>query len=191
MTESPKYTVLRKENQIEIREYFGYIQAEVSVHESNYKTAIESGFNILAGYIFGNNISLQKVDMTTPVKVNQSEKIAMTIPVTVKGESEFTVAFVMPSAYTLETLPKPRDERIRFVPISTHKMATIRFSGYFNQGNIQKNKDRLHEWMTEYGMEGEGDPIVAGYNPPWIPGFMARNEVMIKVKEESMVRINS
>jgi hypothetical protein len=191
MTESPKYTVLRKENQIEIREYFGYIQAEVSVDESNYKTAIESGFNILAGYIFGNNISQQKVDMTTPVKVNQSEKIAMTIPVTVKGESEFTVAFVMPSAYTLETLPKPRDERIRFVPISPHKVATIRFSGYFNQGNIQKNKDRLHGWMTKYGMEGEGDPIVAGYNPPWIPGFMARNEVMIKVKEESMVRINS
>jgi hypothetical protein len=185
MTESPKYVVITKENQIEIREYSGYIQAEVKVRETDYKTAIEDGFNILAGYIFGNNTSRQKVDMTSPVIVNQSEKIAMTTPVTVKGEDEFTVAFIMPSEYTLDTLPVPRDERIRFVPISAHKMATIRFSGYFNKENIQKNKERLREWMAENGMEGEGDFIVAGYNPPWIPGFLARNEVMIKVKEDS------
>jgi effector-binding domain-containing protein len=185
MAESPKYTVIRKENQIEIRQYFGYIQAEVNIHGSTYKTAIEDGFDILAGYIFGNNTSRQKVDMTTPVKVNQSEKIAMTTPVTVKGDDEFTVAFIMPSEYSLSTLPVPRDERIRFIPISAHKMATIRFSGFFNQENIQKNKERLREWMAETGLEGDGDFIVAGYNPPWIPGFLARNEVMIKVKDES------
>jgi len=184
MTESPKYIVVKKENQIEIRQYSGYIQAEVIVQESNYKAAIEDGFNTLAGYIFGNNTSQQKVDMTTPVKVNQSEKIAMTTPVTVKGDDEFTVAFVMPSEYTIETLPVPRDERIQFIPISAHKMATIRFSGFFNEGNIQKNKNQLGEWLAENGLEGEGEFIVAGYNPPWIPGFLARNEVMIKIKDE-------
>ena len=183
MTESPKYSVVRKENQFEIRQYSGYIQAEVQVHELIYKTAIEAGFNILAGYIFGNNTSKQKVDMTTPVKVNQSEKIAMTTPVTVKGDDEFTVAFVMPSAYTLETLPEPRDGRIRLVSVPTHRLAVIRFSGYFNQENIQKNKERLREWMAVNGLEVEGDFIIAGYNPPWIPGFLARNEVMLKIKD--------
>ena len=183
MTESPKYVVITKDNQIEIREYPGYIQAEVDVKGTNYKTAIEAGFDVLAGYIFGNNTSRQKVDMTTPVKVNQSEKIAMTTPVTVKGEDEFTVAFVMPSAYTLETLPAPRDGRIRFVSVPTHRMASIRFSGFFNQGNIENNKKRLREWMVENDLEGEGDFIIAGYNPPWIPGFLARNEVMIKIKD--------
>jgi hypothetical protein len=172
-----------KENQIETREYRGYIQAEVKVRESNYKSAIEAGFDILAGYIFGNNISQQKVDMTTPVKVNRSEKIAMTTPVTVKGDDEFTVAFIMPSAFTLETLPVPRDESIRFVAVPAHRMASIRFSGYFNQGNIENNKKRLREWMVENDLEGEGDFIIAGYNPPWIPWFLARNEVMIKIKE--------
>lgn len=183
MTESPKYSILKKENHIEIREYSGYIQAEVKVQGSNYKSAIEAGFDILAGYIFGNNTSQQKVDMTTPVKVNQSEKIAMTTPVTVKGDLEFTVAFVMPSAYTLETLPVPRDARIRFVPVLSHRMASVRFSGFFNQGNIENNKKRLREWMDENDLKGDGDFIIAGYNPPWIPGFLARNEVMIKIKD--------
>ncbi len=191
MTESPKYVVNNKENQIEIREYPGYIQAEVKVQGTNYKTAIEAGFDILAGYIFGNNISQQKVDMTTPVKVNQSEKIAMTTPVTVKGGDDFSVAFIMPSAYTLATLPVPRDGRIRFVSVPTHKMAAIRFSGFFNQGNIEKNKYHLREWMVENGLEGEGDFVIAGYNPPWIPVFLARNEVMIKINEEFQKQRNS
>jgi len=184
MTDSPKYVVIKKENQIEIREYPGYIQAEVNVQETNYKKAIEAGFDILADYIFGNNTSQQKVDMTNPVKVNQSEKIAMTTPVTVKGEDEFTVAFVMPSAYTLETLPVPRDARIRFDSVPAHRMVSIRFSGFFNQENIQKNKERLREWMVNNCIEGEGEFIIAGYNPPWIPGFLARNEVMIKIKDK-------
>jgi hypothetical protein len=183
MTESPKYVVISKEDRVEIREYAGYIQAEVIVQGTNYKNAIETGFDILAGYIFGNNISQQKVEMTSPVTVNQSEKIAMTTPVMVKGGSDFTVAFVMPSAYTLETLPEPRNGRIRFVSVPTHRMASIRFSGFFNQGNIENNKKRLREWMVENDLEGEGDFIIAGYNPPWIPGFLARNEVMIKIKK--------
>ncbi len=184
MTESPKYVVVSMENRIEIREYSGYIQAEAIVQGTNYKSAMEAGFDILAGYIFGNNTTQQKVDMTTPVKVNQSEKIAMTTPVTVKGGDEFTVAFVMPSAYTLESLPAPRDGRIRFDSVPTHRMAAIRFSGFFNQGNIEKNKNRLREWMADNNLEGEGDFVIAGYNPPWIPGFLARNEVMIKIKDE-------
>ena len=72
MAETPKYSVSRKQNEIEIRQYPGYIQAEVTVDEKNYKSAIEKGFNLLAGYIFGNNISRQKIEMTTPVQASQS-----------------------------------------------------------------------------------------------------------------------
>ena len=114
MAETPKYSVSRKQNEIEIRQYPGYIQAEVTVDEKNYKSAIEKGFNLLAGYIFGNNISRQKIEMTTPVQASQSEKIAMTTPVTVTGASSFTVAFIMPAEYTLETLPQPKDTRVHF-----------------------------------------------------------------------------
>ena len=181
MTETPKYSVLKKQKELELRQYSGYIQAEVIVEEKHYKSAIEKGFNILAGYIFGNNISKQKIEMTAPVQAYQSEKIAMTTPVTVTGENRFTVAFIMPSEYTLETLPQPKDDRIQFNLIPAHQMAVIRFSGYFKQDRIQRNKQRLSLWLEEQGIETEGDFIVAGYNPPWVPGFLARNEVLIKI----------
>jgi hypothetical protein len=122
--------------------------------------------------------------MTTPVQASQSEKIAMTTPVTVSGESSFTVAFIMPSEYTLETLPQPKDNRVHFTPIPARSMAAIRFSGYFQQETILKNKQRLRQWLGEQGLETEGDFIVAGYNPPWVPGFLARNEILIQIKAE-------
>jgi len=184
MTETPKYTVIKKYEEIEIRQYSGYIQAEVDVVDKDYKSAAEKGFSVLASFIFGNNISKQKIEMTAPVQAYQSEKIAMTTPVTVTGEDSFTVAFIMPSAYSLETLPQPKDDRIRFKLLPTQQMAAIRFSGYFNPDKIRKNKERLRQWLQEQGLKTEGDYIVAGYNPPWIPGFIARNEILIKIKAQ-------
>jgi len=183
MTETPKYSIIKKQNEIELRQYPGYIQAEVSIVEKNYKLAIEKGFGVLAGYIFGNNISRKKIEMTTPVQVSQSQKIAMTTPVTVTGNDRYTVAFIMPSEYSLESLPLPKDDHIHFTSIPAQKMAAIRFSGYFQQNVINKNKQRLSQWLEEEGLGTEGDFIVAGYNPPWVPGFLARNEVMIKVND--------
>lgn len=184
MTETPKYSVIKKQNEMEIRHYPAYIQAEVVIDGKQYKSAIEKGFNILAGYIFGNNISKQKIEMTSPVQASQAEKIAMTTPVTVSGESSFTVAFIMPSSYTLETLPQPKDSRVHFRLIPARSLAAIRFSGFFRQDKIQKNKQRLGDWLQEQGIETEGDFLVAGYNPPWVPGFLARNEVLIQINTE-------
>jgi len=181
MTETPKYSVTKRQNEIEIRHYPAYIQAEVVIDDMKYKSAIEKGFTVLAGYIFGNNVSKQRIEMTSPVQASQSEKIAMTTPVTVTGESSFTVAFIMPSAYTLETLPQPKDSRVHFKTIPARSLAAIRFSGFFRQDTIQKNKQHLTQWLQGEGIETEGDFIVAGYNPPWVPGFLARNEVLIQI----------
>lgn len=182
MTESLKYTVNTKQKNMEIRSYRGYLQAEVQVTGSSYRSVIEKGFRVLAGYIFGNNISRQSIEMTTPVQVSQSQKIAMTTPVTVTGKDSYTVAFIMPSKYTLETLPIPADKNIRITSIPEHQMAAIRFSGYFNKIQIDEKKQLLDQWLSEQGLETEGDHIVAGYNPPWVPGFFARNEVLIRIK---------
>lgn len=185
MTESPKYSIIKKQKEIELRQYAGYIQAEVSIVEKNFRSAIEKGFRYLAGYIFGNNISRQKIEMTAPVQVSQSQKIAMTTPVTITGDGTFSVAFIMPSEYTLETLPLPKDNNIQFTVVPSHQMAAIRFSGYFQQNIINKNKQKLITWLEEEGIETEGDFIVAGYNPPWVPGFIARNEILIKIKTKA------
>ena len=181
MTESPKYELIRKDNNIEIRRYAPYIKAEVDVSGTNYRNAIEKGFTVLAGYIFGNNQSRQNVEMTSPVQASQ--KIAMTTPVTVTGDEKFVVAFIMPSKFTLETLPVPNDKRIRLIAIPEQLMAVIRFSGYFNQKSIEKHKKELEQFLLDKSMETEGDFIIAGYNPPWVPGIFARNEIMIPIRK--------
>ena len=181
MTETPKYSIIHKHKNIEIRQYPAMIQAEVTVSGKLYRSAAETGFRVLAGFIFGNNISRQKIDMTTPVQASRSEKIAMTTPVTISGQDEFTVAFIMPSAYTLESLPQPTDARVRFNPFPARQMAAIQFSGYFNQDTIQKKALQLDQWLEENGYRPFGEHIVAGYNPPWVPGFLARNEVLLQL----------
>lgn len=183
MTETPRYDLIARHEDIEIRRYAGYIKAEVTVDGGNYKNVIEKGFRVLADFIFGNNVSRQKIAMTTPVQARPAEKIAMTTPVTVTMSGEYAVAFIMPAAYTTDTLPIPNDPRIRFSLVPEHTAAAIRFNGYFNQAKIDRNKERLVHWLAEQGLETDGDFILAGYNPPWVPGFLARNEVMVRISE--------
>jgi hypothetical protein len=186
MTETPKYITLKKERNIELRQYNGYIQAEVQVTSSNYNSAINKGFGTLAGFIFGDNIKRQKIEMTTPVQASQSEKIAMTSPVTVSGVGTYTVAFIMPAGYTLDTLPQPRDGSIRFREVPARRVAAIRFSGYFNEGSIEKHGEELRRWLSAQNLVPEGDMVVAGYDPPWVPWFLARNELWCKIIDETI-----
>ena len=179
--ETPKYNIIRKHKNIELRQYPGYIQAEVEVDGLNFRSAIEKGFEILACYIFGNNVSRKKIDMTAPVKTSKSERIAMTSPVKVSGEGTYNVAFFMPSRYTLENLPTPNEKSIKLREIKPEKIAAIRFSGFFNQEIINKNTIILKEYLAQENIKTDDIFIIAGYNPPWIPGFLARNEVMVKL----------
>jgi hypothetical protein len=182
MTETPSYSVIRKEKDIELRLYPAYIKAEVTIVDTSYRKAVFKGFNILADYIFGNNIKTEKIAMTSPVQVSQSQKIAMTKPVTISGDGNYIVAFIMPSEFTLDSLPKPKNEAVQFDCVPSNTMAVIRYSGYFQGAKINKAKQHLNTWLEKEGFETDGDFIVAGYNPPWIPWFLARNEVMIMIK---------
>jgi len=185
MTETLKYALIKKAKQVELRRYPAHIKAEVEVSGLTYQKAIYQGFSILAGYIFGDNIDTEKIAMTSPVQVSNPKKIEMTKPVTVRGDETFTVAFIMPAKYTLETLPKPKDPRINLTKVDSVVMAALRFSGYFSENKVRQAKGRLQGWIAQEGLEAEGDFIVARYNPPWVPWFLARNEVMIQIKGES------
>lgn len=181
MTETPNYSLIRKYKNIELRLYPAYIKAEVSVNEKSYRKAVFKGFNFLADYIFGNNIKTEKIAMTSPVQVSQSQKIAMTKPVTITGDANYIVAFIMPSEFTLDTLPNPKNDKVKIVSVPSKTMAVINYSGYFHGRKINKAKQQLNTWLEKEGVETNGDFIVAGYNPPWVPWFLTRNEVMIEL----------
>tara|TARA_B100001939_G_C16753876_1_gene535253 strand:- start:619 stop:771 length:153 start_codon:yes stop_codon:yes gene_type:complete len=46
-----------------------------------------------------------------------------------------------------------------------------------------KIDSKLREWIKENNLVITGDPIEAFYDPPWTPGFLRRNELLIPVTE--------
>ena len=122
--------------------------------------------------------------MTAPVTEQKSQPIAMTAPVseTVLSDNSRVVSFVMPEEYTLETLPTPNDKRIELIEILSHKSAVLRYSGYNNAKKVDRMKARLLEYLRRDSVVVIGVPRFAGYNPPWTPPFMNRNEIIIDIK---------
>ena len=180
--ERPRYKVLEKYDAVEIRLYEPYLIAYVDV-QGDYKTAINAGFRILAGYIFGGNTRLESIDMTAPVMERESESIAMTAPVTEQqmGESR-RISFMMPGKYTLDTLPKPDDERIRFKEIIEKKYAVIRFTWYPTGPRVESKKAELAELIQSLGYIPKGEPVFAAYNDPFSFPLLKRNEILIEVE---------
>jgi len=182
--ENTPYTVVEETKDYEVRSYPEHIVAQTTV-EGSYSDALNKGFGIVAGYIFGGNTKEESIAMTAPVveKTSGSEKIAMTAPVvaSVEGESH-TISFGMPRSYTLETLPKPTDSRVEIVTVPEMKMAVLRFSWFRTDGRIQSKKEELLNALSRDGITVTGSVQYAGYNAPWTPPWMTRNEVMVEIE---------
>ena len=141
--EQPKYAAVQRINNIEIRDYAPMIVAETQV-SGQQREAIGRGFRTIAPYIFGDNLSAQKIDMTAPVTQQVGEKIAMTAPVTQQGDGEmWQVRFVMPSSYTMATLPKPKNPTVTLKEIPAIRLAVIRFSGLAGPESLKRHTDEL------------------------------------------------
>lgn len=176
--EEPRYDVISKNDIYEVREYHAYILAQTKVSGS-YSDATSQGFRIIAGYIFGDNVSKQKISMTAPVVQAPSlEKIAMTAPVVTQptGSGEFKVAFIMPSQYTLASLPTPNDKRVELVEMPRRRIAVLRFSGYATSEKIAQQTEVLKQALDKDGLRAIRFES-ARYNPPWTPPFLMRNEI--------------
>jgi hypothetical protein len=180
--EEPSYLVIKQYCTFEVRTYDTYVVAEVVVPGPE-QEAGNQGFQLLAAYIFGGNVSQQKMAMTAPVtQVAQSEKIAMTAPLTqTAAQAGFVVQFKMPKAYTLDTLPKPLDERVKLRQVSSATYAVIRFSGLWTEGNYQRHLQQLQQGMSQQELKAAGEPVYARYNAPFVPWFLRRNELWIPV----------
>ena len=187
--ETPRYQVLVKNENMEIRQYAPYIVATTFV-DGSFKDSQGKAFRILAGYIFGSNEKASKISMTAPVVMNpqesQSEKISMTAPVTQapKGNG-WEMSFMMPSKYSkIEDLPKPKDAKISFKQIQSQPMAVISFTGFWSEEKNKKMADQLTAWILEQGQyETISAAKFAGYDPPWTLPFLRRNEMMIELKK--------
>jgi hypothetical protein len=183
--EEPVYTVLEKKDGYEIREYAPYILAQTTV-TGNYDEATNKGFRIIADYIFGNNTKKESIAMTTPVleKEASAEKIAMTVPVleTESESNERTIAFVLPSKYTLEMLPTPTNSAVVFVEVPSRKVAALTFTWYATESRMQAKKELLKNLLERDAIIMSGKVETARYNPPLTMPLMLRNEILIPIQ---------
>lgn len=185
-TEQPAYDIVFKDGDFEVRQYSPMIVAEVT-HSGKRRNAQGASFRRLAAYIFGEDRPEggEDIAMTAPViseRVDQSEKIAMTAPVLTEETAidQWRTRFVMPSKYTMETLPTPPSD-ISLSEVPARRMAAIRFSGNASDADLIVAETQLMDWIESEGLTAKGKPEYAFYDAPMVPGPLRRNEVMIEL----------
>ena len=165
----PEYKLIDKKRKIEIRQYSDIILASTEVG-SSYKEATYSGFRVLANYIFGNNKSSTEIPMTAPVLTN------------LPGNDYIDISFVMSKDYTMESLPEPNTDKIRFHTLNFGKAAVIKFGMWATPQRIKKMKFKLEEYLKKNDMKIVSDYFVAQYNSPWMLPPFRRNEIIVSIK---------
>lgn len=182
--EQPRYTVLQRDDNFELRRYEPYIVAEIEVRAS-FEEAGNTAFRPLANYIFGENRRSEKMEMTAPVtQTPKGEKIGMTAPVIQSAGSSgvYTVSFVMPSRYKLATLPLPVDERIHFREVPPAVKGAWTYRGGWSQARYAKEEKALRAALMKAKRTAMGPPVWARYNAPFWPSFLRRNEILVEVR---------
>ena len=207
-TEEPKFEVLSQHEHIELRRYPAFVIAETTV-EGDMDAASGKGFRAIADYIFGNNqakpptadTTSEKIAMTAPVTMEPlaptSQKIAMTAPVAMEpldslpagglpamqGATQWRMHFVMPSRYTLATLPRPNNPAVRLREVPAKTWAVLSYSGFNTEAKIQSKTNELMAWLAAQNIKTLGSPQLARYNPPWTLPMFRRNEIMLEIQQ--------
>jgi hypothetical protein len=180
--EKAKYDVIEKKGAFEIRKYYDHIIAETYVN-SKFEDAGNTGFRRLFDFIDGKNTTATSISMTAPVSQQKSsEKISMTAPVSMQDLSgTYRITFLMPSKYTMETVPKPLDERIKLKKEKGKIIAAYRYSGVWSKKKYEKMKQKLLSLINKRGLKIKGEPTFARYNSPFMPWLFRRNEILIEI----------
>ena len=195
--EEPKYEVLLSDGPYEIRHYSSILIAETVV-EGDMDEASNKGFRLIADFIFGNNqiadsLTSEKIAMTAPVTLEpQSAKISMTAPVTVEPQSNesdmqtaksWRVNFVMPSRYTLATIPKPKNNAVNLREIPGKHYVVLKYSGFNSVSRVHSKVQETTEWALKRNFKVVGTPQLSRYDPPWTLPMFRRNEIMLEIEK--------
>ena len=134
--ETPKYKVIEKDSNIEIRLYEKFTVAKTNV-QSNYESATSTGFRRIANYIFGGNEKNIEISMTAPV-ISTSPSIF---------PSSYDIMFFMPSEHSRESLPNPNLSTVKIEDVNFGKIASIKFGGWATNDNCIKYHKKLEEYL--------------------------------------------
>jgi hypothetical protein len=164
---SAPYKVVKKDSGIELRDYPKLVLVETSTSPSG--DGADGSFNRLFRFITGRNEGSQKISMTTPVFMSG-------------GDTNRSMAFVMPSALKPTDVPKPSDGAVSIREVPEGRFAVLRFKGGRSSEREMETLSRLKAWISSQGLQSEEAPVYGYFDPPWTPGFLRRNEVMLRIK---------
>lgn len=169
MTQQQPYEVLSKHRGFELRKYPAGIQIE-TVAGGDFVRAGNRGFGPLIGFISGNNKKGQSIAMTAPVIQESTDS------------KTHLVRFVLPENMKLAQVPESTDPGVKIIKVPGHLAAARRFSGSWDEARFETEAEKLISELLTSGLETVGSLYFARFDPPWKPGFLKRNEVLIRVK---------
>jgi len=167
--ESAPYKVIESDGNIEIREYPDLVLASTDAKFD--ARGNDGSFMRLFRYISGNNESDQKIEMTTPVFMEADSP-----------ESKGTMGFVLPQEVAEAGAPAPNASDVSVRKRAGGRFAVIRFSGVMDAEQAEAQEAKLREWLKTRDLPAEDAAERAGYDPPFTPGPLRRNEVLIRLK---------
>jgi hypothetical protein len=170
MTEKQPYKVLQTYSELELRLYPAGMQIETEVAR-DFINAGSLGFRPLVNFISGNNKAKQPIAMTAPV-IQESVTT-----------DRHKVRFVMPEEMDESSTPSPADSSVSVVSVPAHLAAARKFGGSWNKEKFEKEGAKLLEEVSKAGLVPEGNLYWSRFDPPWKPGFLKHNEVLIRVKK--------
>lgn len=163
--EEPEWKLMGTLGDVELRVYSPSIEARTLL-QNNGETS--EGFKRLAGFIFGGNERDQEIAMTAPVQETLQD-------------SQPTMAFTLPSKYSIDTLPAPDDDRVMIIDVPERTLAVVKFSGWATQYKVKKYSAKLLNTLKENGIEPTTSSVLNQYNPPWTLPFLRRNEISVEI----------
>ncbi|EAR49957.1 hypothetical protein OG2516_17508 [Oceanicola granulosus HTCC2516] len=130
----------------------------------------------------------ETIAMTAPVTATpeasgegEGETIAMTAPVTTAatdtGDERYIVRFMMPSSYTMESLPEPLDPDVRLSRLPERTLVALRFVGERSAERVEAAERAINDYIDASGLEPSGPFVTAGYDGPQTPPSEKRWEV--------------
>jgi len=167
------YTLIKKIQNIEIRKYqkltyVSYIPEDAKDRNNSFRN--------VAGYIFGNNETEKKIDMTSPVVI--------------KLHNNNEMAFIMPKEYTLNNLPKPQNQNLLIYEEPANIKACITYSGYSNKKKESIYIDKLKKILRESNITHNNDFDLLVYNSPY-QFYNRKNEIAVSINYKNMEKLEN
>ncbi len=169
MTQRQKFAILKEYDGFELREYEPCVTAEMTVR-SDYSSASGRAFGALFKYISKENSTSSKIAMTAPVIASTDSSI---------DAMEWKVSFVMPAGSQRKDLPDPNHSGVVLRDLGPEKCAALHFKGSASKAKWKSKEDELRLLAKNQGLELTNETRICRFDPPFKPGFLHYNEVVI------------